>query len=218
MQMVLYRELKSGITSGRFAPGETLTIRSIAAAAGTSVMPVREALQRLVAEGSVEARANRTFAIPRLSLPSVEELYRVRKLLEGMAAAQACERRTPELVRRLRRECQSVKAATEAGRFEAMLQANHRFHFALYEAAESHHLIGIIETLWAKSGPLLRALSETAAAPPPSDDAQADHHDDMLQAFVEGDVPALQRALEADLDIPLAWYRRQQARVADAAV
>ncbi len=214
LQKGLYRELKFGITSGRFSPGETLTIRSIALAAGTSIMPVREALQRLVAEGAVEARANRTFGIPMLTLASVEELYRIRKVLEGMAAVQACDSCTPALLARLREDAQAVTVAAASGEFEALLAANHRFHFRLYEAAASHHLIGIIESLWMKSGPLLRALSETAAIVAPPRAALADHHADIVCALQQGDRTRLRQAIEDDLNIPIAWYRERYRLVA----
>ena len=46
----VYEELRNALMSGRFLPGEPLTIRGVAEALGTSIMPVREALRRLAAE------------------------------------------------------------------------------------------------------------------------------------------------------------------------
>jgi DNA-binding GntR family transcriptional regulator len=45
-----YLEVKKAIMCGAIRPGATITIRAMAAALGTSPMPVREALSRLVAE------------------------------------------------------------------------------------------------------------------------------------------------------------------------
>jgi hypothetical protein len=43
-----YLEVEKAIMSGAIRPGATITIRAMAAALGTSPMPVREALSRLV--------------------------------------------------------------------------------------------------------------------------------------------------------------------------
>ena len=53
LQERVYRELAHSIMTGHYAPGEALTIRALAADLGTSVMPVREALQRLYSDGAV---------------------------------------------------------------------------------------------------------------------------------------------------------------------
>ena len=46
----VYEQLKQALMSGKITPGSTMTIRSLASSFGISVMPVREALRRLVAE------------------------------------------------------------------------------------------------------------------------------------------------------------------------
>ncbi len=53
-----YDEVKKAIMGGAIAPGEPMTIRALAKALGTSVMPVREALRRLVAERALELLPN----------------------------------------------------------------------------------------------------------------------------------------------------------------
>ena len=49
LQEQLYQNIRSCLLAGRFQPGERLKIRDLAAQWGTSPMPVRAALQRLVA-------------------------------------------------------------------------------------------------------------------------------------------------------------------------
>ena len=56
LQEQLYQNLRAALLAGTFKPGERLKIRDLAAAWGTSPMPVRAALQRLVAEGALEQR------------------------------------------------------------------------------------------------------------------------------------------------------------------
>ena len=61
LQEQLYQKIREGLLAGRFQPGERLKIRDLAAEWGTSPMPVRAALQRLVAEGALEGEPQRSF-------------------------------------------------------------------------------------------------------------------------------------------------------------
>ena len=58
-----YQRIREGLLEGRFQPGERLKIRDLAAAWGTSPMPVRAALQRLVAEGALEGEPQRSVRV-----------------------------------------------------------------------------------------------------------------------------------------------------------
>ena len=51
-----YLHLRELLMSGRVAPGERLSLRSLAGALGVSMMPVREAVTRLVADHALEVR------------------------------------------------------------------------------------------------------------------------------------------------------------------
>ncbi|WP_162983765.1 GntR family transcriptional regulator, partial [Pseudomonas aeruginosa] len=64
LQERLYQRLREDLLAGRFQPGERLKIRDLANQWGTSPMPVRAALQRLVAEGALEGEAQRSLRVP----------------------------------------------------------------------------------------------------------------------------------------------------------
>ncbi len=86
-----YAALKGGLISGMFQPGQVLVIRTVAAGYGISPTPVREALQRLVAERLLTMQANRSIIVPPLSVDKFSELYRIRCALEGLAGELAAE-------------------------------------------------------------------------------------------------------------------------------
>ena len=46
-----YKQLSELLMSGRVMPGEQLSLRTLAMGLGVSVMPVREAVSRLLSEG-----------------------------------------------------------------------------------------------------------------------------------------------------------------------
>ena len=67
MQERVYLELRRALMRGDFAPGETLIVRALSDQFGTSHMPVRDALSRLVAEQALEVLPSRSVAVPVLS-------------------------------------------------------------------------------------------------------------------------------------------------------
>jgi DNA-binding GntR family transcriptional regulator len=189
----VYRELKNSIMSGAFKPGSELKLRSVAEALGTSLMPVRDAMRRLVAERALEMRPSRTIAIPVLSADQFLEIRSIRLLLEGEAVARAADkisRRQVLGVRTILKRLLSLEK-DQHGQFWAV---NHRFHFAIYEAADSALLMSIIESLWLQVGPLLTRIPVARAVT-----GSADPHQLLVQALEDHDPHAARAALEADL-------------------
>jgi DNA-binding GntR family transcriptional regulator len=81
--------VRRAILEGGLRPGETLSISDLAADLGVSHSPVREALQRLSGQGLVVLRPARTAIVMPLELEDLQELYRLRKLIEVDAATRA---------------------------------------------------------------------------------------------------------------------------------
>ena len=85
----VYHELRRAIMSGAIEPGSTMTIRGLAQSFGISLMPVRQALNRLVAEHVLVLLPNRSVALPRIDAARFREITRIRVALEGLAAEEA---------------------------------------------------------------------------------------------------------------------------------
>jgi DNA-binding GntR family transcriptional regulator len=98
--------------------------------------------------------------------------------------------------------------ALQTGDVEAELQANRRFHFTLYEAAQSPTLLSMIRSLWLQSGPYVRVA--VAHHRPEQGAPRTLHHHGLMQALAQRDAIAARRELEADLD--WAW-RLMQGKV-----
>ena len=92
LQERLYQRLREDLLAGRFQPGERLKIRDLANQWGTSPMPVRAALQRLVAEGALEGEAQRSLRVPLMTRERFLQILQVRLSLEGLAAESASGR------------------------------------------------------------------------------------------------------------------------------
>ena len=153
----VYAEIRALLISGRLAPGERLSLRSVAEAQGISMMPVREAMSRLVAEHALEVAPHRAVRVPLMSARQLQELATIRIAIEGFAAEQAALRHTPGDLKR-------ITEAEAAFRRESLcaepdlsgaVEMNKDFHFAVYEAAGLPGLIEIIGSLWLKIGPVI---------------------------------------------------------------
>ena len=86
-----------------------------------------------------------------------------------MAAGRAALNSTPKLVDKLSAIIAEMKAAVASGVPGVtgdVLDANKRFHFTLYEAAEMPQLLEIISGMWLRTGPYLRAAYRTGATHP----------------------------------------------------
>ena len=79
-------QLRSGIVSGRLAAGQALREVEIARQLGVSRGPVREAFQRLIQEGLLEAHPARGVFVPQLLAEDIADLYLARGAVETAAA------------------------------------------------------------------------------------------------------------------------------------
>jgi DNA-binding GntR family transcriptional regulator len=191
----VYQQLKQALMSGRIAPGSTMTIRSLAASFGVSLMPVREALRRLVAEHVLELQPNRSVALPVITRERFREITRIRASLEGLAAEEAAALLTRAEIDRLE-ALNEVVERPGASRTPDYLIANREFHFTIYRKSGMPTLLSIIESLWVQIGPLLTIQQRIYAKAP--DPAQP-HHRRALRAFRRRDGAQARAAIVADI-------------------
>ena len=146
-------ELTRRVASGELPLGSWLRQNKIAEEFGISRTPVREAIQSLSATGVVELIPNRGARIRVPSPAEIEDGYRVRAELEGLAAELATKFATQDQVDRLRaaeelfevavREVTDAGTSVEVGR-QRWTQANDDFHEIILEAARNRSLVSAI--------------------------------------------------------------------------
>ena len=81
--------LRTAILDGELRPGQRVSQEAWAARVGVSMIPVREALRALAGEGLVAYRPRRGYAVTELDLDDLDEVYRLRALLETEALREA---------------------------------------------------------------------------------------------------------------------------------
>jgi len=186
--------LRQGLMAGAFIPGQVMSLRKLAAAFGTSPMPIRDVLGQLVAANALEGLANRSVRVPRLNRTRLKDLFEVRGMVEGLAAKKAGANATPALISNLQAINRELKAAITKRDTLAALAANQRFHFALYAAAESEVLMPLIESLWLQCGPTMYC---SLLAPEMPWDASA--HDEVIEGLRRRNPIEVQRAVVRDI-------------------
>jgi DNA-binding GntR family transcriptional regulator len=201
-----YRRLREMVLFGVLAPGQKVTIQGIARALDAGMTPVREAIRRLTAEGALELHENRRVSVPRLRPAQVDELAYARRMLEPKLARMALERIGEPGIAALAAIDRQLDAAIEEGDVHGYLACNHRFHFALYEAARAPILLSLTQSLWLRFGPSLRVVIESGGTIGP------DRHRDALAALRAGDADAVAAAIEADVVQGLERVRDEAAR------
>ena len=153
-----YQRLRTALMSGGLLPEQALTVRDVADEYGVSLTPVREAIQRLVAERALTVVNARTIRVPRLDVETYREILKIRLELEPMAARTAALRMDNAEMDRIDGVVAAHVAAIRAGNAHETLSANTEFHLSIYRASQESVLVGIIESLYLRVGPTLNLL------------------------------------------------------------
>lgn len=158
----VYLDLKRMLMLGSFPAGASLPVRKLCEELGVGTMPVRDAVQRLAAEGALDALPNGRLRVPLLEAAEIEELFALRLLIEPHAAARAAEAATEETFSGLEAALAALESFDLPAAVDgAQLSANLAFHFAIYRMTGSPQLVQIIENLWLRFGPLLTGFMTT---------------------------------------------------------
>jgi DNA-binding GntR family transcriptional regulator len=172
--------LRRAILEGALRPGQRVNQEEWAARAGVSMIPLREALRALAGEGLVEYRSRRGYAVTELDLGDLEEVYRLRRLLESDALRRGVGRASREQIAALEREAEEHRRAHDVA---GKLAANRRFHARLHALAGSRVLVRLIDLLW-DSTEAYRALYYSLEGEAQESESA---HAEILAAVVAGD-------------------------------
>jgi DNA-binding GntR family transcriptional regulator len=177
-----YRQVRERILGAEYPPGAVLSRRRLAEEFGMSLLPVAEALQRLVTEGLLESRPR---VGTRVRTPSREEIgdrYVLREALESQSVRLFVEKATARdraEILRMARQLDRMYAVSNAPSVRAF---HLKFHLRIAEIGDSELLRTAIER---EQDLLFNWLSDTAAQVHPLPDR---YHTDLAEAVCSGDI------------------------------
>jgi DNA-binding GntR family transcriptional regulator len=178
-----YARLKEDIDAGVFKPGSVVKEADLVMRFNMSRTPVREAVQRLLTEGYIQ-QLHRGFVVVELSDNELANIYRVRGVLEGMAARQAAGSRSRVDLAMLQDIHEKEVLANQAGvdRSQAGNIAD-EFHNALASASHNEFLISVLELARRRAEPYRRRI----LGAPGMNEQVIEDHAQIIEAIASGD-------------------------------
>jgi DNA-binding GntR family transcriptional regulator len=186
-----YQQIKHWLISGRYKPGDDLSVESIAAELAISRQPVMEAMRILSREGFIEIIPQVGCRVAVHSVADLGDFFRLFAAVEGLSASLAAERWDAEEMVRLRRvseEIGSFRAPrfSDRERSEAYRTLNRTFHGIIGEMARASMVSQLAQSFWDRSDFHLSAASHYLLFSERLDVAQADH-EEILAALQNRD-------------------------------
>lgn len=131
-------QLRRKITAGEFQPGQRLSEQSLAESLEISRNTLREVFRTLTKDGLLRHEPNRGVFVAVPSIAAIIDIYRVRRLIECQALAQAYPRHPAKA--HMREAMEQATRARDAGDWVGVGTANMSFHMGIVELADSERL------------------------------------------------------------------------------
>ncbi|MEW6048266.1 MAG: GntR family transcriptional regulator, partial [Bacillota bacterium] len=142
----VYQTLRGEIVAGVLKPREPLSEYQIAARLGVSRTPVREALNRLAAEGLVEM-GTRGMVVADLDVEDIRDIYQVRTALESLAARLSTYRFEEADFRRMETMIEAMADRLSAEDYVGLSQITREFHWFIVQRCGNRHLVAAVRGL-----------------------------------------------------------------------
>jgi DNA-binding GntR family transcriptional regulator len=181
---------------GVCAPGAPLCEAELARQLRTSRTPVREALSRLIEEGYVERVPGRGYVVTPITVTLIQNVFEVRRLLEGAAAARAAGFADATAIARLRKLAAFEYVPGDAAGFRKATEANAAFHLAVAQASRN----AIIADLVRHSLDQVTRIIALGVDYEPLQESASREHDAVVDAIERRDPEGARAAVERHLD------------------
>ena len=193
------KNLRNAILTGELPAGTRLIEADLSDTLHVSRWPIRQAIARLEQENLVVRYRNRGAYVIEFAAQDIQEIYALRRLLEGYAAREACASLTEEVDANLVRLIDELDRAVRSRDLPGAVEPDMAFHRAICEAANSERLLKMWEVLVAPAHALLvmcyARLGEKLAS------RLASTHREMLAALRSGDPDAAEATMRRHLGL-----------------
>ncbi|KWZ39960.1 GntR family transcriptional regulator [Burkholderia savannae] len=131
-------QIRESIVQGNFTPGQRLSEAALSESLQISRNTLREVFRVLTKEGLLKHEPNRGVSVAVPSIATILDIYRVRRLIECPAIAQAYPSHPAR--KHLRDAVEMGLRCRDSGDWQGVGTANMEFHMAIVELADSERL------------------------------------------------------------------------------
>ncbi|MCU1511030.1 MAG: GntR family transcriptional regulator [Arthrobacter sp.] len=206
-----YTAVKAKIVEGIFTPGYRLVLGSIAKDLGFSVVPVREAIRRLEAEGLVKFERNVGATVS--GIDPTEYLYTMQTLsiVEGAATALSAPLISGADIARARAVNEEMRECLKHFNPVRFTQLNQDFHSVLFEPCPNPHILDLVHRGWNR---LAALRSSTFRFVPGRAHESVDEHEALLKLIEAGaDADQIEKAARLHRSATLDAYLSQAKNI-----
>jgi DNA-binding GntR family transcriptional regulator len=202
-----YDAIKARIVEGTYTPGYRLVLSSIAKDLAVSVVPVREAIRRLEAEGLVTFERNVGATVA--GIDPTEYLYTMQTLsiVEGAATALSAPLIDAAAVARARDVNEEMRECLDHFDPVRFTRLNQDFHSVLFEHCPNPHILDLVHRGWSR---LASLRSSTFRFVPGRARDSVDEHEALLRLIESGtDAETIEKAARQHRAATLDAYLSQ---------
>ncbi|CAI3803835.1 GntR family transcriptional regulator [Pseudarthrobacter sp. MM222] len=206
-----YAAVKAKIVEGTFTPGYRLVLGTIAKDLGFSVVPVREAIRRLEAEGLVTFERNVGATVS--GIDPTEYLYTMQTLsiVEGAATALSAPLISGADIARARAVNEEMRECLKHFNPVRFTQLNQDFHSVLFEHCPNPHILDLVHRGWNR---LAALRSSTFRFVPGRAHESVDEHEALLKLIEAGaDPDQIEKAARLHRSATLDAYLSQAKNI-----
>lgn len=143
----IYKSLKSDIIKARLKPGQKLVVSKLSEQFGVSIIPVREAINQLNAEGFVDRIPHTGIYVKEIDIDYLKQVYPIRGLLEGYATSTAMPFLSAKDLDKLKKIVNRLDTLIGNKNFNSITELNYDFHMTIYRPCANGQLLKMIDDL-----------------------------------------------------------------------
>ena len=196
--------IRKAIVDGSLPPGTRLVEAALVKQLGVSRVPLREAFRVLEGEGLVTIHPHRGTSISEISDAEMLELFAVRAIFEGYAAEILAGKPNEEVVARLERIIDGMKASVSGQRLENYYSLAGEFHEVLVEGCGNSILVRQYDQIKRQ----LRRYQAAMSRLPDSAEQSIVEHGAIVRAIRARDGQAAAQAARAHIEDLIHRYRK----------
>jgi len=189
-----YRLLEEQLVTLKFPPGELVAERDLMERAGIGRTPVREAIQRLSAEGLLQVLPRKGLMVTPLRRSDLLQIVEARRVLERLMVVKAAERATPDQRQALR--ILATHMNTAGSDLESFFRLDRRLDELLEAACNNRYLVNALAAMHSQCRRLWYMHRHRLNLP-----LSARLHSGLADAVADGDGAGAIRALDEIITI-----------------